>query len=50
MPLAGIGKVRHMQSRNEDMRYAQQMARLTARKIEQTRVKQERLGARDEDD
>ena len=50
MPLAGIDKVRHMQSRNEDMRYAQQMARLTARKIEQTRVKQDRLGARDEDD
>ena len=32
------------------MSYAQQMARLTARKIEQTRVKQDRLGARDEDD
>jgi formate C-acetyltransferase len=32
------------------MSYAEQMARLTARKIEQTRVKQERLGARDEDD
>ena len=25
MPLAGIGKVRHMQSRNEDMRYALRM-------------------------
>ena len=32
------------------MSYAEQMARLTARKIEQTRVKQDRLGARDEDD
>ena len=28
MPLAGIGKVRHMQSRNEDMRYALRMERL----------------------
>lgn len=46
MPLAGIGKVRHMQSRNEDMRYALRMERLTARKIEQTRVKQDRLGVR----
>ena len=32
------------------MSYTEQMARLTARKIEQTRVKQDRLGARDEDD
>ena len=32
------------------MSYAEQMARLTARKIEQTRAKQDRLGARDEDD
>ena len=32
------------------MSYAEQMARLTARKIEQTRVKQDQLGARDEDD
>ena len=32
------------------MPYAEQMARLTARKIEQTRAKQDRLGARDEDD
>ncbi|MBQ3341735.1 MAG: formate acetyltransferase [Kiritimatiellae bacterium] len=32
------------------MRYAERMARLTARKISQTREKQERLGARDEDD
>jgi len=32
------------------MRYAMRMERLTARKIEQTRVKQDRLGARDEDD
>ena len=32
------------------MSYSERMARLTARKIEQTRVKQERLGARDEDD
>ena len=32
------------------MSYAEQMSRLTARKIEQTRAKQDRLGARDEDD
>ena len=32
------------------MSYAERMARLTARKIEQTRVKQDRLGSRDEDD
>ena len=32
------------------MDYSKQMARLTARKIEQTRVKQAKLGARDEDD
>jgi len=30
--------------------YADRMTRLTARKIEQTRVKQDRLGSRDEDD
>ena len=34
MTLAGIGKVRNMQSRNEDMRYALRMERLTARKQE----------------
>ncbi len=33
-----------------DMRYAERMARLTARKIEQTKEKQAKLGARDEDD
>lgn len=32
------------------MSYSERMARLTARKIEQTRVKQDRLGSRDEDD
>ena len=32
------------------MDYTERMARLTARKIAQTREKQERLGARDEDD
>jgi formate C-acetyltransferase len=32
------------------MQYALRMERLTTRKIEQTRVKQDRLGARDEDD
>ena len=32
------------------MSYAKRMARLTARKIEQTKEKQARLGARDEDD
>ena len=32
------------------MNYAERMARLTARKIAQTREKQEKLGARDEDD
>jgi pyruvate-formate lyase len=32
------------------MSYAERMARLTARKVDQTRVKQERLGSRDEDD
>ena len=32
------------------MGYAERMARLTARKIEQTKEKQARLGARDEDD
>ena len=32
------------------MSYAERMARLTARKIEQTREKQDRLGSRDEDD
>ena len=32
------------------MRYAERMARLTARKIEQTKEKQAKLGARDEDD
>lgn len=32
------------------MSYAERMKRLTARKIEQTRAKQDRLGARDEDD
>ena len=33
-----------------DRRYAERMARLTARKIEQTKEKQAKLGARDEDD
>ena len=32
------------------MNYAERMARLSARKIEQTKAKQERLGSRDEDD
>lgn len=32
------------------MSYSERMARLTARKIDQTRVKQDRLGSRDEDD
>ncbi|MBQ3097357.1 MAG: formate acetyltransferase [Kiritimatiellae bacterium] len=32
------------------MNYAERMARLVARKIEQTKAKQERLGSRDEDD
>ena len=32
------------------MSYAERMARLTARKVEQTREKQDRLGSRDEDD
>ena len=32
------------------MSYSERMAHLTARKIEQTRVKQDRLGSRDEDD
>ena len=32
------------------MSYSERMARLTARKIEQARVKQDRLGSRDEDD
>ena len=32
------------------MDYTARMARLTARKIEQTKAKQDRLGARDEDD
>jgi formate C-acetyltransferase len=32
------------------MNYAERMARLIARKIEQTKVKQEQLGSRDEDD
>lgn len=32
------------------MSYSERMARLTARKVEQTRVKQDRLGSRDEDD
>ena len=32
------------------MNYAERMERLLARKIEQTKVKQERLGSRDEDD
>ena len=37
-----------MESRT--MSYIDRMARLTARKIEQTKEKQARLGARDEDD
>ncbi len=32
------------------MKYNERMARLTARKIEQTKAKQDRLGSRDEDD
>ena len=32
------------------MSFAERMAHLTARKIEQTRIKQDRLGSRDEDD
>ena len=39
-----------METQISDMRYAERMARLTARKIEQTKEKQAKLGARDEDD
>jgi formate C-acetyltransferase len=39
-----------MEKQISDNRYAERMARLTARKIEQTEEKQAKLGARDEDD
>lgn len=39
-----------MEKQISDRRYAERMARLTARKIEQTQEKQAKLGARDEDD
>ena len=39
-----------METQISDRRYDERMARLTARKIEQTREKQSKLGARDEDD
>ncbi|MBR2838648.1 MAG: formate acetyltransferase [Kiritimatiellae bacterium] len=39
-----------METTIPDRRYAERMARLTARKVEQTKEKQAKLGARDEDD
>ena len=39
-----------MKNRIEDMRYDLRMKRLTARKVEQTKEKQAKLGSRDEDD